>query len=152
MRQHVAIKRIDRGIVDVRLKHAFAQIVEDQNVRRAADSGEGCLVQLGPGSRAGSEDDQSHALPAVAERQHEQARAAIASGLRIANHRTFAVVDLRFFAGCGDDDGAGLFLRRAAELVDEAFDALVAAGKAVVVDQILPDRFGVAALGSGLLR
>ena len=28
MREHVAIERIDRGIVDVRREHAFAQVVE----------------------------------------------------------------------------------------------------------------------------
>ena len=59
------------------------------------------------------EDDQPDTLAAIAERQHKQAGAAVRAGLRIANHGAFAVVDLRFFAGRRDDDGAGLFFRRA---------------------------------------
>ena len=38
-----------------------------------------------------------------------------------------------------------------AELVDEAFDALISAGKAVVVHQILPDPLGVATLAQRML-
>ena len=52
----------------------------------AAQPAEGLLVQFGPDARAGVEDQQTNALAAVAERQHEQARAAILAALRIADH------------------------------------------------------------------
>ena len=65
-------------------------------------------MQLGPGTRAGVKDDQTNALAAIAERHHKQACASVAAGLRIADQGAFTVVDLRFFARCGDDDGAGL--------------------------------------------
>ena len=45
-------------------------------------------------------------LAAVAQRQHEQPRAPVLAGVRIAHHRAGAVIDLRFFAGCGLDDRA----------------------------------------------
>jgi hypothetical protein len=53
---------------------------------------------------------------------------------------------LSLLAGWSDDDGAGWATKAAQQLADEAFDALVAASEAVVVDQILVDRLGVAAL------
>src|SRR6266852_6000966 len=60
--EHVPIERMDHRIVDVRLQYAFAQIVEDQHPRRAAEPGESGLVHLGPDACAGSEDDQPDAL------------------------------------------------------------------------------------------
>lgn len=33
VRQHIAVERIQRRIVDVRLEHAFAQVVEDDHRR-----------------------------------------------------------------------------------------------------------------------
>jgi hypothetical protein len=36
--EHVAIERIERGIVDVRREHAFAQVVEDDDLDRAAQA------------------------------------------------------------------------------------------------------------------
>ena len=59
---------------------------------------------------------------------------------RVAHHRALAVVDLAFFAGRGRDDDARLRRRRAAQRHDEAADARVPRGEAVVVDQVLPDR------------
>lgn len=77
--QHVSIERIDHRIVDVRLQYTFAQIVQDQDAWRAAESAECGLMHLGPEACAGSEDDQPDTLAAVAERQHKQACAAIAA-------------------------------------------------------------------------
>jgi len=135
----------------VRLQHAFPQIVEDQHARRASELAEGGLVHLRPGACAGTEDDQPDAFAAEAERQHKQACASIAARLRVADQRSFAVVHLRFFAGLGDDDGTGLRRRRSAELVDETLDALIAPYEAVIVHQVLPDGFSVAAFCQPLL-
>ena len=63
----------------------------------------------------------------------------------IAHHRAGAVIDLAFFAGRGQDDPDGLRGVSAAQLAHEAVDRLIAAAEAVVVDQVLPDRHGVAA-------
>ena len=82
---------------------------------------------------------------AVAQRQHEQPRAPVLAGLRVAHHRAVAVIDLRFFAGRGLDHHASFRRWRSAQLADEALDAVVAAGEAVVVHQVLPDGHGVAA-------
>ncbi len=61
-----------------------------------------------------------------------------------ADPRAGAALDLHFFTRRRDDDGEGL--RAALQLADEPLDALVAAGEAVVVDQILEAGLGVAAL------
>ena len=113
----------------------------------AAQPAKGLLVQLGPDLRAGSEHQQAHRLAAVAERQHEQPRAAVLAAVRVAHHRAVAVIDLRLLAGRGLDHRAGFRRLAAAQLAHEALDALIAAGEAVVVDQVLPDRHGVAAAG-----
>ena len=89
---------------------------------------------------------QPDALAAVSEREHEQARAAVAIRGRIAYHRPGAVIDLRFLAGRRLNDGAGLWGLCSAPVAAEAFDALVTASEAVVVDQVLVDGLGVAAL------
>jgi hypothetical protein len=114
--------------------------------RDSAQPAEGLLVQLGPDARAGLEGEQAHGLAAVAEREDKQARAPVPAAVRIADHRTGAVIDLRFLAGRRDDDGAGPRPGLAAQLADEALDALVAAGEAVVIDQVLINGLGVAAL------
>ncbi len=81
-------------IVDVGREYAFAQIVEHDRARDASQSPERFFVQLGPHARTGSEHQQADAFPAVAQRQNEQARAPIASAVRIAHHGTGAVIDL----------------------------------------------------------
>ena len=48
MREHVAIQRIERRIVDVRGKDAFAKIIEDDDLDRTAQAPKRALVQLGP--------------------------------------------------------------------------------------------------------
>src|SRR5207244_4595320 len=48
MGQHVAIERIQRGVVDVRREHAFFEIVEDDHAHRAAPAAKRALVQPGP--------------------------------------------------------------------------------------------------------
>ena len=65
-------------------------------------------------------------------------------GAAVADHRPLAVVDLAFLAGRRRDDDARLGRRAAAQGHDEAADTRVPGGKAVVVDQVLPDGDGVA--------
>ena len=145
MLQHVAVQRIERGIVDVGREHAFAQIIEHHHASHAAQSAKRLLVQFGPDLRAGAEHQQANGFAAVAQRQHEQPRAPVLAGVRIAHHGAGAVVDLSFFAGRGFDHHAGFRRRRSAQLAHEALDALIAAGETVAVHQVLPDRHGVAA-------
>ena len=64
---------------------------------------------------------------------------------RVAHHGPAAVIDLCLLAGSGDDHHAGFGSLRAAQLAHEALHALVAAGEAVLIDQVLPDRYRVAA-------
>ena len=145
VREHVAIERIERGIVDVRREDAFSQVVEDDDADGAAQSTKRALVQLRPDLRARSPHQQPHRLARAAERQDEEARAPVLARAAVADHRALAVVDLAFFAGRGRDDDARLGRRAAAQRHDEAADTRVPRGKAVVVDQVLPDRHGVAA-------
>ena len=51
------------------------------------------------------------------------------------------------FARCGFDHRAGFRRRLATETNDEPLDTLIAAGEAAAIHQVLPDAFGVAALG-----
>ena len=76
----------------------------------------GLLVELGPDPRAGAEGQQAYGLAAIAERHHEQPRASVLAALRVANHRTLAIINLRFLPRGGDDDRTGLRGLRAAEL------------------------------------
>src|SRR3989441_6419938 len=87
VRQHVAVERIERGVVDVRREHALAKIVEDDDLHGAAEAAETLLVQLAPAARARGEGQQADALAAVAEREEEEARAAVLARARVAHHR-----------------------------------------------------------------
>ena len=127
--QHVAIEWIQSGIVDVGDEHAFAQVIEHDDARTAAESTEGFLVQLGPDARTGAEGQQAYRLAAAAQRQHEQSCASILAGLRIADHRAVAVIDLGLFSRRGDDHGARLRWLVSAQLANEAFDGLIAAAE-----------------------
>ena len=149
VREHVAIERVQRRIVDVRLQHALAQIVEDDDLDRPAQPAKRLLVQLGPAPRARREEQEPDALAAVAQREDEQPRAAVLARLGMPDHRPGAVVDLAFFAGGRHDDGVRVGGRLAAEREDEAADAGVLRGKAVIVDEVAPDRHGVAAARDG---
>ena len=108
VREHVAIERIERRVVDVRREHALAQIVEDDDARRAAEPAKRALVQLGPDLRARPPREQPHRLARVAERQDEEPRAPVLARRRVAHHRPVAVVDLAFLARRGRDDDARL--------------------------------------------
>src|SRR3989454_163583 len=61
VRQHVAVERIEGGVVDVRREHALAKIVEDDDLHGAAEAAETLLVQLAPAARARGEGQQADA-------------------------------------------------------------------------------------------
>src|ERR1019366_5516697 len=125
--------------VNVGDKHALAQIVEHDDARSAAQPAKGAFVQLGPDARAGAEGQQTNRLAAAAQRHHEQPGAPVLAALGIAHHGTGTVINLRLLAGRGDDDDASFRGLGSAPLAHEALHALVAAGEAVLGDQVLPD-------------
>ena len=98
MGEHVAVERVQGGVVDVGREHALAEIVEDDDLHGAAEAAEGLLVQLAPAPRARREGQQADALAAVAEGEDEEPRAAVLPGERMPHHRAVAVVDLAFLA------------------------------------------------------
>ena len=103
--------------------------------------------QLGPGLRAGLEHQEADRLAAVTESQHEQTHAAILAAVRVADHGAGAVINLGLLTDRSLDHRAGFLGRAAEQFAYEALDALIAAGEAAGVDQILPDGHGVAAAG-----
>src|SRR5215475_6789190 len=107
-------------------------------------------MQFGPGAYARSPGQQANRFATVTERKNEQPGPAILAALRIAHHRTTAVVDLRLFSWCGQDDPCGFRRLGAAKLAYEALHRLIAAGKAVLRHQVLPDGLAVAAAGQPL--
>ena len=146
VREHVAIERIERRLVDVGREHALFEIVEDDRPRRAAQPPKRALVQLGPRLRARLPHQQPHGF----------ARVARASGQRAASADTCRSADggpsaPRRSRPAPSSPGAVVMTTRAsggacaAQLPDEAPDTRVAGGEAVVVDEVLPDRHRIAA-------
>ena len=70
--QHVAVERIERGVVDVRGEDALLEVVQDDDAYGAAQPAERPLVQLGPDLRARPGDQQPDGLARVAEGQDEE--------------------------------------------------------------------------------
>jgi len=101
-------------------------------------------VQFGPDSGTGAEDQKPHAFAAISEREHKQPRTTVLPSLRVTHHRAGAVIDLCFFARRGLDHGACFRRRRSAQLAYKPLDTLVTDSETVAVDQILPDRLGIA--------
>src|SRR5229473_3228861 len=108
-------------------------------------------MQLGPDARTRTPRQQAHRFAAVAERQHEQSRAAIFAALRVAHHRTTAVVDLRLFSCGGENDACRFWKLGAAKLANKALHRRIAARKTVVGHQVLPDGLAIASTGEALL-
>src|SRR5258708_18789595 len=108
-------------------------------------------MQFGPHAQARPPPRQRYRFRAVAQRQHEQPRPAILAALRVAHHRTTAVVDLRLFSWGGENDACRFWKLGAAKLANEALHRLVASSKALIGDQILPDGHGIPATTEALL-
>lgn len=145
VRKHVAIERIQRGVIDVGRQDALFQIVQDDDADGATESAKCAFVQLGPHLRARPPHEQPHRFAGVAERQDEEPRASVLARDAIAHHRPGAVIHLAFVPGGGGDDDARVGGRAATLLRDKTSDTGVAGGEAVIVDQVLPDGHRVAA-------
>ena len=104
-------------------------------------------MEFGPDANTGLEGQQPDALAAETESQHEQTRAPVLTGLAVANHGASALIDLRFLAGSGLNDGTRFRRLSSTHLADEAFDAFVGASETMLVRQLLPDGHGVPATG-----
>ena len=142
-----AIHRVERGIVDIGLEYTLAKVVEHDHSRAATQPAEGLLMQLGPGLRAGLEHQEADRLAAVTESQHEQAHAAILAAVRVADHGAGTVINLGLLTDRSLDHRTGFLGRAAEQFAYEALDALIAAGEAASIDEILPDGHSVAAAG-----
>jgi hypothetical protein len=146
MGEHIAIERIQAGIMDIGREYTFFKVVEHHDPGDAAQPAESLLVQFGPDARAGLEAEKPDALAAEAERQHEQTRAPVLAGLPVADHRAGPVIDLRFLARSSKDDPAGFQRLRSAQFANVTLHALISATEAVLVDQFLPDRHRIPAM------
>src|SRR5215469_504387 len=102
-------------------------------------------MELGPDAGTRSPSQQTYRFAAVAEGQNKQSCPAILAGLGIAHHRTTAVVDLRLFSWCGQDNARGFRMLRSEKRPNKALHRLIAACKAVVGHQVLPNRLAIAA-------
>src|SRR5262250_3570995 len=100
-------------------------------------------MQFGPGACTRSPCQQANRFSAVTQRQNEQPGPAILATLRITHHRTAAVVDLRFFSRSSEDDACWFRPSWSAQFLHEALHRLIAAGKAVLRHQVLPDGLAV---------
>ena len=136
----------------VRDDHAFAQVIQHDEAGSATESAERGLVQLGPDAGTGLERQQPDRFAAVAQRHHEQPRPSVLARLRIPDHRSGPVVDLRFLSSSGLDDSDRFRGSHSPEFANETLDRFVAAGKTVIRDQVLPDRHRVAATLQRLLN
>ena len=107
MGEHVAIERIERRIVDVGREDAFLQVIEHDDLGRAAQAPKRALMQFGPRLRARSPHQPPHGLARVAQREDEETYPLVLAAAGVAHHRPVAaVVDLAFFARSGRDDHA----------------------------------------------
>src|SRR5437016_10986217 len=88
-------------------------------------------MEFCPDARTRTPHQQAHGLAAVTEGQNKQSCPAILAGFRIAHHRTTAVVDLRFFSWCGEDDAYGFRPLPSAKLAPKALPRLTVAHEAV---------------------
>src|SRR6516162_6618254 len=126
---------IQGGIVDVGDEHAFAEIVEHRDPDGTTQSTKSLLVQFGPRARAGTEHQQTDRLATVAEGHHEQPSAPVLAALRIAHHRTRAVINLGLLARLAQDYRMRLRRLRAAQLTHEPLDTLIAVGETGLRDR-----------------
>jgi hypothetical protein len=92
--EQIAVQRIERGIVDIRREHAFAEIIEHYDARRPAQPAERFLVQFGPHACGGAKHQKTNTFAAVSKRQHKQPRAPVLPRLRVTHHRASTVIGL----------------------------------------------------------
>src|SRR5712664_4324008 len=108
-------------------------------------------MEFGPDAHTRTPYQQAYGLAAVAQRHHEQSRPAILAALRVAHHRTTAVVDLRLFSRGGENNARRFWTLWSSKRAHEALHRLIAARKTVVGHQVLPDRLAIPSTGEALL-
>ena len=60
MGEHVAIKRVQSGVVEIGDQDTFFEVVQDHDPRTATESTEGFLVELGPDAGTGAEGQEAY--------------------------------------------------------------------------------------------
>ena len=141
--QHVPVDGVQFRFVQVGLDDAFLEVVEYDVSGGSTEVPEGLFVQLGPSLLRRVPDHAPEAAPRIAQRHHEQAWPPVTVTAGDARQCTFAVVDLGLFAG-GELKPVELLRLALHQPTGEALDAVVAAGEAELVDQVLVDRRVVA--------
>ncbi len=144
MGEHVAVERIQRRVVDVRGEDALLEIVEDDDAYGAAQPAERPLVQLGPDLGAGAVNQQPDGLARIAQGEDEESCPPVLAGVRVTNHRSLPVINLRLLGRIRGDDRPSFDGGLLPDGRDEAPHARIARREAVVVDQVLQDGRGVA--------
>src|SRR5471030_3327336 len=104
--EHIPVERVQSGIVDIGREYSLFKVVGNHDSGRATQAPESLLMQFRRDAGTGLEAEKPYTFAAEAERQYEQTRAAILAGLRIANHRAAAVIDLRLFTRRSLDNAA----------------------------------------------
>ena len=106
VREHVAIQRIERRLVDVGREHALFEVIEDDGPWRAPEAPKRALVELRPRLRTRLPRQQPHGFARVREGQDKEPRPPVLAGVQMADHRALTVVDLGFLARRGDHGAA----------------------------------------------
>jgi hypothetical protein len=133
MSQHVAVERIQNGVVEVRRKHGFAQVIRYNHLHGAPEFEECAFVQFSPDASARLKGEKAYALAAVAQRHHKESRAAVLAGLGITNTWPGTVINLRLFSWSRSNHGACFWRSGAAQLADIAPHALVSSREVMPV-------------------
>ena len=132
-------------------QHSFFQIVEDHHPRATPESAKRLLMEFRPDACIRTPGQQAYGFAAVAEGENEQSRPAILATLRVAHHRATAVIDLRFFSCCSEDDARRFGKLRPSKLANKTLHGLIAARKPVIGNEVLPDGHGIPATNQSLL-
>lgn len=143
MLEHRGIEPVDFRLVQVRCDDALAQIVKDYVLRRTSEVPEGLLVKLCPHLLAGLPHHASEAASRVPQGHDEQTRFPVSPRFWIESWGALTVVDLTFLADdkCKTVERLGVDVTQGAH---ETLDAVVARGKAELINQILVDGLGIA--------
>jgi hypothetical protein len=134
----VAIAALDLGIVQRGVDNGGAEIVEDDTARDSAEELEGGPMQAQPRRHRLVEHQLGVLMATAGQRHDEDPGAPDAPPLRIQELAGEAEVDLRLRAGVHLEPERRLGQRRGGA-PQKAFHRRVATGKALLLDQELPD-------------
>jgi len=130
--------RIELWLVQVGLDDTLLEVVQHHVAAGPAEVAPRLFVQACPGLLARLPHDPAKAAPGVAQGHYKQAR--LAKPISTSNTRecALAVIDLGLFAG-GKLQTVKLLGFAFAQPTSKTFDAVVSAGKTMVVHQVLVD-------------